>query len=270
MAKFIQQTWISQGLDWAKLTPYKVLLSYPDLDPTKANTVRMIDKNTNQVLFTSQKEEPSLYEGDNFSNVVPPFNAYSAKGTPTGELVYVNYGRVEDFDYLTENLTLALSGKILIARYGKIYRGDKVYNAQKAGAAGIILFTDPADTAIDGWNRVYPETWWMPPSGVQRGSVIHTMVGDPLTPGYPSTEDAYRIPVEEAGMPKIPVHPIGYKDAYELLSRMKSQDGPKTPTDWKGYMNVSYAIYDRSVNWYNFNSFKICLFFYFLFYVLLL
>ena len=43
-----------------------------------------------------------------------------------GLLVYVNYGTIDDFLYLTENLSLSLDGYICIARYGNIHRGDKV------------------------------------------------------------------------------------------------------------------------------------------------
>lgn len=42
--------------------------------------------------------------------------------------MYVNYGRIEDFRYLTLNKSIDLKGKTLIARYGKIFRGDKVRN----------------------------------------------------------------------------------------------------------------------------------------------
>ena len=43
-----------------------------------------------------------------------------------GELVYVNYGRVEDY-LILENLTaINVTGKIVLVRYGKIFRGDKV------------------------------------------------------------------------------------------------------------------------------------------------
>ena len=38
----------------------------------------------------------------------------------------MNYGRIEDFKWLKETKNLELSGKICIARYGKIFRGDKV------------------------------------------------------------------------------------------------------------------------------------------------
>ena len=69
----------------------------------------------------------------------------------TFQLVYVNYGRVEDLAEL-ELLNVNVSGKICIARYGAIYRGNKVHNCQDRGAIGVILFSDPADVAPLGTN----------------------------------------------------------------------------------------------------------------------
>ena len=46
-------------------------------------------------------------------------------GIVEGDLVYVNYGRVEDFDEL-DKLDVNVTGKICIVRYGKIFRGNKV------------------------------------------------------------------------------------------------------------------------------------------------
>ena len=43
-----------------------------------------------------------------------------------GDLLYVNYGRIEDFTWLKEEKNVNFTGKICIARYGKIFRGDKV------------------------------------------------------------------------------------------------------------------------------------------------
>lgn len=43
-----------------------------------------------------------------------------------GDLVYVNYGRLEDYTVL-EAHQYNVSGKIVFARYGEIYRGDQVY-----------------------------------------------------------------------------------------------------------------------------------------------
>ena len=59
--------------------------------------------------------------------------------------------------------------------------------AQIFGAIGLILYSDPADYAVGGISSVYPDSWWLPGYGVQRGSLYITGVGgDPLTPGYPS------------------------------------------------------------------------------------
>ena len=58
-------------------------------------------------------------------DVVQPFLGYSPSGKASGELVYVNYGQVEDFEQL-KNLSVNVTGKIAIMRYGKIFRGNKV------------------------------------------------------------------------------------------------------------------------------------------------
>jgi len=81
-----------------------------------------------------------------------------------------------------------LNGSIIIMRYGKIFRGDKIIQAQRHGAVGAILYNDPADYAPFGItpDKVYNQKWYMPPTGTQRGSA-YTSNGDPLTPVYPST-----------------------------------------------------------------------------------
>ena len=64
--------------------------------------------------------------------------------------------------------------------------------------------------------------------------------GDPLTPGYGSTKDAKRIPIEEAEtLTKIPVIPISYHDALPLLDALK---GPVAPYNWRGALPITYHI----------------------------
>ena len=58
-------------------------------------------------------------------DVVQPFLGYSPSGKASGELVYVNYGQVQDFEQL-KNLSVNVTGKIAIMRYGKIFRGNMV------------------------------------------------------------------------------------------------------------------------------------------------
>jgi len=65
-------------------------------------------------------------KSEDHPDVVAPFLGYAPSGTVEGDLVYVNYGRIEDFQQLVDKLKITVTGKIAIMRYGKIYRGDKV------------------------------------------------------------------------------------------------------------------------------------------------
>ncbi|KAK7883295.1 hypothetical protein WMY93_029469 [Mugilogobius chulae] len=236
-AEQIQREWQEFGLDSVDLVHYDVLLSYPN--KTQPNYISIVDLLGNEIFNTSLAEPvPEGYE--DISDIVPPYSAFSAKGQPEAELVYVNYGRTEDFFQLQREMGINVTGKIVIVRYGKIFRGNKVKNAILSGAKGIIMFSDPADYCADGV-QTYPKGWNLPGGGAQRGNVLNLNgAGDPLTPGYPAKEYTYRSKLEEGvGLPKIPVHPIGYHDAIYLL---KNMGGPIPPNNWKGALNVSYRI----------------------------
>uniref|UniRef100_A0A7N6BWU2 glutamate carboxypeptidase II n=1 Tax=Anabas testudineus TaxID=64144 RepID=A0A7N6BWU2_ANATE len=238
-AEQIKKEWQEFGLDSVEMVPYDVLLSYPN--KTQPNYISIVDHLGNEVFNTSLAEPvPEGYEG--VSNIVPPYSAFSAKGQPEGDLVYVNYGRTEDFFQLEREMKINVTGKIVIVRYGKIFRGNKVKNAMLAGAKGIIMFSDPADYWATGVQvDPYPDGWNLPGGGAQRGNVLNLNgAGDPLTPGYPAKEYTYRFDlVEGVGLPKIPVHPIGFHDAIRLLENM---GGQIPPNSWKGALNVSYRI----------------------------
>ncbi|NXA37256.1 NALD2 dipeptidase, partial [Eudromia elegans] len=238
LAKQIQGQWKEFGLDSTELVHYDVLLSYPD--ERQPNYISIIDDQGNKIFNTSFFEPPPQgYE--NITGIVPPYNAFSAQGVPEADLVYVNYGRTEDFFKLEREMGINCTGKIVIARYGKIFRGNKVKNAMLAGAQGIILYSDPADYCAPGIDA-YPAGWNLPGGGAQRGNVLNLNgAGDPLTPAYPAKEYTFRYKIKEGvGIPKIPVHPIGYHDAEVLLRAM---GGPAAPdSSWKGSLNVSYNI----------------------------
>nr|XP_009930891.1 PREDICTED: N-acetylated-alpha-linked acidic dipeptidase 2-like [Opisthocomus hoazin] len=238
LAKQIQGQWKEFGLDSAELVHYDVLLSYPN--EKQPNYISIIDEQGNEIFNTSLSEPPPQgYE--NVTDILPPYNAFSAQGVPEEDLIYVNYGRTEDFFKLEREMGINCTGKIVIARYGKIFRGNKVKNAISAGAQGIILYSDPADYCAPGVDA-YPDGWNLPGRGAQRGNVLNLNgAGDPLTPGYPAREYTFRYKVNEGvGIPKIPVHPVGYHDAEVLLRAM---GGPAAPdSSWKGSLNVSYNI----------------------------
>ena len=107
-------------------------------------------------------------------------NGYSGTGDVSAPVVYVNYGLIEDYEQL-DSIGVSVKGKIAVARYGRSFRGIKAREAEKHGAVGLIIYSDPAD---DGYVRgdVYPEGPMRAATGVQRGSVYNDN-GDPSTPG---------------------------------------------------------------------------------------
>ena len=172
------------------------------------------------------------------------WNAWSGSGTVEAGVVYVNYGRREDFEQLAK-LGVDPRGRIAIARYGGNFRGYKAKFAEAAGCVGLVIFTDPADSGF-----VKGKTWpdgggWANADCVQRGSLITLpYIGDPLTPGREATKDAARVPLESLALPRIPVQPIGYGAAREILSRMKGAESPK---EWRGGLPCDYRLDDAEL-----------------------
>ncbi|XP_071956674.1 putative N-acetylated-alpha-linked acidic dipeptidase [Antedon mediterranea] len=238
LAEWMQERFKDWGMTSADILSYEVLLSFPSEIKGEENRIELLSE-TGNVIFTSQLKEDSLGETAlERDDLLPPFNAYSPAGIVTGKLVYANYARVEDFHFLTRNLSLNITDKIVIARYGKIYRGDKVRNAAEVGAKGLILYSDPGDYAVPD-AKVYPDGIFLPGTGCQRGST-YLGRGDPLTQGYPAKDYAYRHSEESIAdsLPAIPVHPIGYDDATEFLKRL---DGNEVVSEWRGNLeNLTY------------------------------
>lgn len=193
--------------------------------------------------FKAKLEEPVL-EADRTSGQkseqLPTYNAYSADGDVTAELVYVNRGVPADYEEL-ERMGVDVKGKIVIAKYGGSWRGIKPKVAAEHGAVGCIIYSDPAD---DGYVQgdTYPQGPFRRKDGVQRGSVMDMPVypGDPLTPDIGATKDAKRLDIKDAKtIMKIPVLPISYEDAQPLL---QSLGGQVVPASWKGGLPFTYHV----------------------------
>ena len=232
-AQFVQASFESYGLD-AHHKDYDVLLSYP---LHRSLTLTQPQKQNLEFALTE-----SAFPSDPYSNnskVIPTFHGLSPSGNASGEVVYANYGRQEDFERLAL-LGVEVSGTIVIAKYGAIYRGDIVDQAAKAGALAVVIFSDPLDYGHNGTEGYYPKSKWLPPSGAQRGSVYQG-IGDPLTPGWVSDVDAERLSPDDpaAKLPKIPSLPISAEDALPIL---QSLGGPIAPADWQGALNLSYKL----------------------------
>ena len=194
--------------------------------------------------FKAALHEPPV-DGDSTSQtqadkVLPPYNAYSADGDVTADVVYVNYGMPDDYKEL-EQRGVDVKGKIVIARYGAGWRGLKPKLAYEHGAVGCIIYSDPRD---DGYwqGDVYPKGAFRSADGVQRGSVADMPIypGDPLTPDIGATRDAKRLAIRDAKtILKIPVLPISYGDAKPFLAALAGQVAPE---NWRGALPMTYHI----------------------------
>ena len=178
-------------------------------------------------------------KGDETSAKYPetlPINGYGGSGDAEGEVVFVNFGLVEDYATL-DSLGVSVKGKVAVARYGRSFRGIKAREAEKHGAVALLIYTDPQD---DGYVQgdVYPDGPWRPAQGIQRGSVMNG-AGDPSTPGYGSTAGVPRIALDKMPVPHIPVVPIGYGNASEILSLVR---GTAIPHGWQGGMAFRYHV----------------------------
>ena len=229
-AEYILKQYTKWGWD-AKIETFYVLFTTP-----KTRILEMISPS----IYKAILKEPALKEDatSGQADQLPTYNAYSADGDVTAELVFVNYGLPEDYDVLNR-MGIDVKGKIVIAKYGHSWRGIKPKVAQEHGAIGCIIYSDPAD---DGYFQgdEYPKGAFRNEYEVQRGSVMDMPLysGDPLTPGIGATKDAKRINrLEAATLLKIPVLPISYHDATPLL---KALEGPVAPAAWHGGLPFAY------------------------------
>lgn len=94
-----------------------------------------MDANSNPI-FQSNGSEPIFNEDDSslpFNNIVRPFLAYTPNGTVQSQkLYYMNYCTMDDFRFFESIIDRnELLGCIVICRYGKIFRGNKVNKNMK-------------------------------------------------------------------------------------------------------------------------------------------
>ncbi|MFQ5878416.1 MAG: M28 family metallopeptidase, partial [Acidobacteriota bacterium] len=232
LAEYVRDRFREFGLR-AELDTYEVLINHP-----KAAFLRIV-KPAEADLSLREQASPAGADGPG-ARVFPAFHGYGASGRARGEVLYANYGRREDFDRL-EAMGLTARGRVVLVRYGEIFRGLKVREAESRGAAAVIIYSDPAD---DGYvvEEVYPDGPARPPTAIQRGSVHYLSwgPGDPTTPGYASRPGARRVPQDRLeGLPRIPSLPISYREASRILTSLR---GERVPDDWQGGLPFAYHL----------------------------
>ena len=184
-ALWTMERWEEFGVQ-SSIVAYDVYLNYPvnhRLALLESDVVsnykdineRSVTKNGGfKVIYECTLEEDVLDTDPTtaLANRVPTFHGYSASGNVTAPYVYANFGTFQDFEDLVA-ANISLKGKIVLAKYGRTFRGLKVKRAQELGFVGVVLYTDPQQdgeiTEENGY-KTYPDGPARNPSSVQRGS----------------------------------------------------------------------------------------------------
>lgn len=233
---YIVKTMKDAGWD-VKVHPYDVYLS-KEPGESLVEIVRPFRQPLNQQENIENEDpysdHPDLWKG---------WNAFSGSGDVTAEVVYANYGTKADFEKL-KAMGVDVKGKVVLARYGGNFRGFKAKFAEEAGAIGLLIYTDPEDS---GYKRglTYPEGIYYSETSIQRGSLLTVdWTGDALTPFEPALpldgkEKIKRLDPQSVGLHSIPVTPIPYGSAKEIMVLMK---GKPVPSGWQGGLPFTYRL----------------------------
>ncbi|KAI9261068.1 hypothetical protein BY458DRAFT_516187 [Sporodiniella umbellata] len=236
-AEWTREKFNEFGIPNAEINTYYPLLNYPVSHRLELVSGPEEFRYKAKLMEDAIDEDPTTQD----PNRVPLFHGYSKNGTAQGKVIYANYGRLEDFQFLVDQ-GVEVNGSIALVRYGFNVRGLKIRAAEKYGCVGVLIYSDPLDDGpIDKENEdlpaeSYPNGPWRSPSSAQRGSVSYISLGagDPLTPGYPATENATRIPTDQiVTMPGIPSLPLSWEDALPLLKATEGH-GVVGEFDWAG------------------------------------
>jgi N-acetylated-alpha-linked acidic dipeptidase len=235
LAEYIRDEWNKQGLEDVIIRRYDVYGTNP-----KSASLEMIAPTH---YHATLREAPLDADPDSKNPAISgAWLGMSISGDVTAPVVYAHSGNPEDYDLLRQN-GISVKGKIVLVRYSNpySYRGFKALTAQRAGAAAMLVYSDPAD---DGYKqgKVDPDGPWGPEYHIQRGSITYDFMvpGDPQTPGWASVPGAKRIPIEDSvSAPKIMALPLSWHDAKPLLENM---DGPLAPHNWEGGLPIRYHL----------------------------
>jgi N-acetylated-alpha-linked acidic dipeptidase len=240
LAEYIADTWRKQGLENVVIHRYDVLNSAP-----RSISLEML----RPVRYVAGLHEAGYDADPDTKNprVRGGWVSMSASGDVTAPIVYAHGGSPEDYEVLEKN-GIDVRGKIVLVRYSNpySYRGFKALTAERHGAAGLLIYSDPAE---DGYRpeSAFPNGPRGPETHIQRGAITYDFIvpGDPLTPGWASVEGARRLnPNDAHSLPKIMATVISWHDARPLLEHM---GGPAAPATWQGGLPFSYRLGGEAV-----------------------
>ncbi|KAL0966858.1 hypothetical protein UPYG_G00301050 [Umbra pygmaea] len=150
------------------------------------------------------------------------FLAYSKTGTAEGAVLYGHYGEKDDLSKLQDK-NIALDGRVLLVRAGRISFAEKVANAAQLNASAVLIYPAYAD---------YPGIV----TNAELFGHVHLGSGDPYTPGFPSFNHTQFPPIQSSGLPSILAQTITNSMARQLISNLKGDT--VAPSGWEGVRNL--------------------------------
>jgi N-acetylated-alpha-linked acidic dipeptidase len=238
LAEYVRDRFREYGVDEVSFHEFPALLSFPKSAALSIKTPVDEALNLNEDSHPADKDS-KLY--DDPAQVA--FHGYAPSGKVRAQVVYANGGSPEDFQQL-DRTGIDLKGKVVLMRYSNpySYRGYKVYEAERRGAAGTIIYSDPAE---DGsrMGKVYPDGPWGPDSHIQWGAILYDWLGqgEPFTFHWKEQADGSWTegPVRDKQLPKIPSMPLSERNAAAILKHL---GGARAPDDWQGGLPITYRI----------------------------
>lgn len=238
LAEYVRDRFREYGLDEVSFHEFPALVSFGKSAKLSMREPEERSFDLGEDPYAADKDS-KLYADP--ANVA--FHGYAPSGKLRAEVVYANGGSPEDFQLL-DRMGIDLEGKIVLMRYSNpySYRGYKVYEAERRGAAGTLIYSDPAE---DGsrLGPVYPNGPWGPDSHIQWGAILYDWLGqgEPFTFHWQQQPDGRWAegPVRDKQLPKIPSMPLNERNAAAILKQL---GGPEAPKDWQGGLPITYHI----------------------------
>lgn len=240
LAEDIGDFMMRTGLTHVEMDQYRIYMNWPKPDGRRIAIIEPPEQ-----AWAANIDEPSPYTDDDPSRAsTPVFHGYSRAGNVTGHLVFANYGHEADYTYLRD-IGVKMDGAIAIVKYGGLQSDNalKVRSAERWGIKGVLMYSDPANDG-SARGRAWPEGPWRPQESVERGTVAlsGSVLGDPLTPGWASTESATSISKDgNPGLVNIPSLPLSAHEAASLLKALRGHGKPlaDVPT-WPGGLDLEW------------------------------
>jgi N-acetylated-alpha-linked acidic dipeptidase len=238
LADYVRDRFLEYGLEEVTFHDTPALMTYG-----KESELSIVAPDQVTLKLT---EDPLAADSDSHLYDDPaqvPFHGYAPSGDVTGEVVYANGGAPEDFAFL-DRMGIPVRGRIVLMRYSEpySYRGTKIYEAERRGALGTILYSDPKDDGA-GRGAVYPDGPWGPLSHMQWGAVLYDWLGpgEPFTFHWKQGTDGAWVEGRrrDKQLPRLPSLPLSAGNAALILERLQ---GPRVPDSWQGGLPMPYRI----------------------------